>query len=223
MYVMRVELHDDLAAGGCPVCRGATRSTRAWLSDLLRQIDDGRVQDGLERDGGLCAHHVRWLIEVARECGDSLGLGIVLEQLLQIELSGRGASLRRSGRGGWLRRMRLRRVPPMSPDDPCAACRAELVRVDAYLTLLVDEPDEATHRLADRPGAALCRPHLRMALARRLHHETALLQRATDLHVRSLIARLRASQRAHTYGAPVERGVHEVLWRDAPDWLAGPR
>lgn len=218
MYVIRVELNDDLVAGGCPICRGATRSTRAWLLDLLREIDDVHVQEGLTRDGGLCPTHVRRLLEVAHECGDSLGLGIVLEHLLRTAPSLRADPLRSSAPRG-----RRGRRSAASIVDRCAACKALQVRIDAYLAILLDEPDVATRALADRPENALCKPHLDMATARRTSRETASLERAARLHVRSIIDMLKSSQRAHTFGAPADQGVHDVLWRDAPDWLAGPR
>ena len=218
MYVMRVELHDDLAAGGCPICRGATRSTRAWLLDLLREIDDFRVQEALDRDGGLCPSHVRRLLDVARESDDSLGLGIVLEHLLRNAFIPVTGPPRRSVRLGG-----SRRIPPAPTADRCAACKAQQVRIDAYLEILLDASDAATHELAHRPENALCKAHLQLALARRTHDRTAPLERAARLHVRSLIDRVRTSQRAHTYGSTADRGVHEVLWRDAPDWLAGRR
>jgi hypothetical protein len=230
MYVIRIEALEDLARSGCPICRASARVAREWLRGLLRgdDIGDAKVRKTLEAQGGLCPRHVRLLVEVAAEEGDSLGLAIVLEFLLEVakrELAHRP----RQERARRPRRSPLRRgaAPVEDPKNRCGACEAEKRRADAYLALLMDASDDKMQAASDGPRHALCRVHLEQARGADADADAdgpgySGLRLAATRKLDLLLAQVADSIKAHRPGAELPSGVHDVLWRWAPDWLAGP-
>ncbi len=216
MYVVRSEALDDFVGAGCPMCKAAERVERTWLRGLLDEVGDAKVRAGLERRGGLCADHVRVLVEVAGESQKTLGLGVVLEVLLSQARDELGRRRRQ-----W--RSRAGRVPrDTEPASSCGACASVQLREDAYAELLLAGNDAALQQRAADPRSALCRPHLAAVLGRvTSERRTAAVGGAASSKVDDLLAGVARSIDAHRVGSEVGPDAHEVILRDAPDWLAG--
>lgn len=221
MYVVRIEMLDDLAEEGCPICTAADRVERAWLRGLLDEVGDAKVRAALEEGGGLCAGHVRVLVDVAADAGKTLGLGVVLEGLVSMARDDL-ASRPRVGALGPRRRSRgERREPP-----GCGACQAVQLRERAYRELLFVTGDTALQQRSRDPRRAMCRPHFAMvrAEAEEVTASTsavAALNAAAREKADQLLAGIARSIAAHSAGAEVRRNTHDVILRDAPEWLAG--
>lgn len=218
MYLIRFEVLEDLKRGGCPICSGTERTAREWLRGLLRDIDDARVRANLERSGGICPPHIRLLVEVADDNKDSLGLGVVLEFLLAaaertIARASHRVPVRASRRRGALKALTTPR---------CGVCDAEARRIDAYLEFLLDSSDGEVSRYAGDRRGALCLVHLSLAMARAQDRQDSTTVRlAARRKLEELKAQVNASIRAHAVGSAASAHVHDVLKRDAPQWLAG--
>jgi hypothetical protein len=176
-----------------------------------------------KRNGGLCPRHVRVLVEVAADHADRLGLAVTLELLLQIVLR----DLQEPSRVTRHHKVRRRAFRHRKPGEGmrrglCGACESERRRIEAYVTLLLDETDERVHASGSSPRRALCRPHLVQAIARAEDVSgTAHLRRAAQREVGFLLDKLQTTIESYRTVAHAPQEVHEVLWCSAPDWLAG--
>ncbi len=216
MYVVRTEALDDLADEGCATCRAVDRVERAWLLGLLDEVGDAKVRSALERGGGLCAAHVRLLVEVAAESGKILGLGVVLEVLLsqaRAELTG-GRRTWRSSSGGPLR--------PAGGEPACGACASVRLRELAYTELLLAPGDTALQQRAADPSRALCRPHLAALRAAPSEQSGSVpFEAAARAKVDQLLGAVARSIDAHRVGSQSGPDAHDAVLKDAPEWLAG--
>ncbi|MHB1553323.1 MAG: hypothetical protein ACYCZP_05190 [Acidimicrobiales bacterium] len=220
MYVVRIEALDDLASEGCPVCTAVERVERAWLGGLLDDVGDAKVRSALERGGGLCAAHVRLLVEVAADSGKTLGLCVVLEVLLS-QARGELATREPLWRG-CARRLARKRSSTEWPDDGCGACNAVRLRERAYAELLLAAGDATLRRRAGDPRSALCRPHLaRLRDAAVTYDGASVLHGAARAKVDELLIQVARSMAAHQVGSEIGSDAHGVILQDAPDWLAG--
>ncbi len=215
MYVVRTEALDDLADGGCATCRAADRVERAWLLGLIDEIGDAKVRSALERGGGLCAAHVRLLVEVAVEFKKILGLGVVLECLL---------SQARAELVGGPRRWRSLAGPlrAAGPEPGCGACASVRLRELAYTELLLAPGDAVLQERAADPKSALCRPHLTALRAAQMAQSgSAPFEAAAGARVDELLTAVARSIDAHRVGSQSGPDAHGAVLKDAPEWLAG--
>ena len=195
------------------MCRAAERVERAWLRGLLDEVGDAKVRSALESGGGLCARHVRLLVDVAIESRETLGLGVVLEVLL---------SQARDELVGHRRRLWPPTRTRTGSEAGCGACEAVGLREQAYVALLLEAADAAVQRHLRDPRSALCRPHLaELREEADVHGGAAALERGACSQVDQLLAGVARSIAAHQVGSAIGPDAHEVLFRGAPDWLAG--
>jgi len=227
MYVIRIEAFDDLEHPGCPICRTCARVGREWLRGLLQNdIGDSTVRTSIADRGGLCGNHVRVLVDVATEDRDTLGLALVLEFLLNVAKRSllNPAQRPKPLLRGWSRLRRGGAPPRAGPEPSCGACEAEDRRADAYLALFMDPSDPQMRALVDDPRHALCRDHLAQALGTAADNpNTRLLKLAATRKLDLLLAQIGDSIRAHRVGSDAPSSVHDVLRRQAPDWLTRTR
>lgn len=218
-YLLQFDLVEDLSLAGCPLCRGAARTGRKYLGSLMHEdINDAGVRNQLERSGGLCADHVLVAVQIATARGDTMGMALLTELLLDIGVD----LLRREGRRRRRHRPRLVRRPKLSP---CPACEAEAVIVNGYADLLLAAARQDHDRAPLVAECRLCLPHALAVLERaRTESELSALREAwlrPTRHLRQLVAEaIRKQSYEHRFEPP---GEEAGAWRKAVGWLVGDR
>ncbi|MGH9182445.1 MAG: hypothetical protein ACRDZ9_01245 [Acidimicrobiales bacterium] len=155
---------------------------------------------------------------VAAHEGDSLGLGIVMEFLLTFARRRLDGQARATAGRDRRRPRRRRSLTAWS----CGACEAETRRAAAYLEILTQASNDEMRSAIEDPDRALCLVHLSAALGRTAdERDASLLVRVARRRAEKLHGRVAASLGAHASTVGRRVGDDAVLWREAPDWLAG--
>lgn len=144
------DLIEDLAAEGCPVCRGSVRSAVKYLEHLLwENVNDPGVREVLRRDRGFCREHSLALIQIAGARGEALGVAIVYEDVLGRILDEPPDETRRRNRHRGRRNI----------GERCRACAVGDEVAVNYLRIIAEAPaDSEIGTQVD--GGTLCHPHL---------------------------------------------------------------
>ena len=157
-----VGYHDlvaDLQHLGCPICRGADRSAWRYLGGLLwESVTDPGVRMGLRASHGYCREHSLLLLRVASAEVGSLGLSILLEDLLHHVLA--DAELETAQKAS------RRHTGPLQPEAPCGACVVVRRTEETHVSVLAAaEPGSLPYEGIRREGRGICVPHMRVGLA----------------------------------------------------------
>ncbi len=178
------DLRRDLAAPGCPACRGAARAAARFLEAVLwEMVTDPGVRERFRAAHGLCRDHAFLLLEVAARRSQATGVAVLYEDFLahiarEVERAAAEAPARRGrprARGGPVGRLR--------PHAPCPACEPAARVAEAYLRLLAREPATSEiGRAARSEGRGLCLPHLALGLG--LAEDREELRRLAEIFLR---------------------------------------
>lgn len=115
-----LRLADAFAAPGCPVCTEVRRSNAQWLESILAEsVNDVGFREAFDRSRGLCARHVRDVLDADQRRAGRLGAAILLRATLVArlrEIEGVHAA------GGWTR---SRRAAEAARQPACLGCARE--------------------------------------------------------------------------------------------------
>jgi hypothetical protein len=216
------DLVENLAGGGCIVCRLARRSVSRYLDSVsYESVTDPAVRDRLRAANGLCRRHGRQYLEETR---DPLGLAIinrdVMNNLLRMLRSGAlggdsapGALQRLLSRTGG-RKMGKAPGDALAPTGECPACGVQGEAERRFAGTLAEylaQPEVAT--AYEREGM-LCISHFSMTLSLVTNAPTRELLKRRQLALMEPLEReLAEYERKSDY-----RFRHEQLGseRDAP-------
>lgn len=157
-----VGYHDllaDLQHPGCPICRGADRSTWRYLGGLLwESVSDPGVRMGLRASHGYCREHSLLLLRVASVEVGSLGLSILLADLLRHVLADAEREISQTGS--------RRRRGSLRPEAPCGACVVARRTEETHVSVIAAaRPGSLPYEGVRREGRGICVPHLSVGLA----------------------------------------------------------
>jgi hypothetical protein len=171
------DLRDALASPGCAICHLKARAVDHYLESLLwESVNDPGVRYSIRRARGFCNQHA-W--ELARDKGASLGVAIIMRDVLQNVLKAMADARFQPLPALSLRRTRealdpeqpaaatAELVARLAPQARCPACAQAETMEGIYLnTLLENLLGEDGLLTAYQASDGLCLPHFRQALTR---------------------------------------------------------
>jgi len=133
------ELRDACYRPGCPVCRLLEQRVHSYLDSLFYEsVNDPSVRRRLRGALGFCRNHALRALNL----GDSLGVAIIYEDLLQLVA----------------RQLDEGRMP--RPLVACPACSLHRVSEEGYVRTLVEYLDDDEFQGAFKSSDGACLPHL---------------------------------------------------------------
>jgi len=133
------EIRDACYKSGCPICRLLDRRIRDYLDSLFYEsVNAPFVRTKLRGALGFCRNHALRALDL----GDSLGVAIIYEDLLQLVA----------------RQLDEGRMP--RPLVACPACSLRRVSEEGYIRTLVEYFDDDEFQGAFKSSDGLCLPHL---------------------------------------------------------------
>lgn len=219
---LQLELREEMASQGCPLCRLAVKAERAFVDSLnYERVLDLKTRDALKASRGLCDQHSRFWQHVQ---GSALGVAIVyrisLLDLLRDTESDKvqpGPVFGRRGRASTA-------ASRLETEAPCPACTiGDDTSARFGGQLLADIRDADVQALLVACGG-LCLPHLRQVLtlkgAERVYE---LLMRAQRQAWAQLMGELEEFIRKNDYRFADESITPEegTSWTRALDALVG--
>ena len=133
------EIRDACYKSGCPICRLLDRRVRDYLDSLFYEsVNDPFVRTKLRGALGFCRKHALRALGL----GDSLGIAIIHEDLLQLVA----------------RQLDEGRMP--RPLVACPACSLHRVSEEGYIRTLVEYLDDDEFQGAFKSSDGVCLPHL---------------------------------------------------------------